>query len=64
MVKQQNASIIPEHSVGVRTKDLLVGMGLGTRIFLLYFPLKFDVAWSYNGIISKPKYYISLGGDF
>ena len=47
------------------TKDLLVGMGFGTRIFLLYFPLKFDVAWSYDmQKFSMPKYYISLGADF
>jgi outer membrane translocation and assembly module TamA len=47
------------------TKDLLWGMGLGARIFLLYFPLKFDVAWSFDlNKFSKPKYYISLGADF
>jgi Tol biopolymer transport system component len=47
------------------TKDLLVGMGIGTRLFLLYFPFKFDVAWTYNmRKFSTPKYYISLGADF
>jgi len=47
------------------TKDLLWGMGLGARVFLLYFPLKFDVAWSYDlNKFSKPKFYISLGADF
>ncbi len=47
------------------TKDLLVGMGIGTRVFFLYFPLKFDVAWSYDmQHFSKPKYYISIGADF
>jgi Tol biopolymer transport system component len=47
------------------TKDLLIGMGIGTRIFLLYLPFKFDVAWSYDlNKFSKPKYYISLGVDF
>jgi len=52
-------------SQGVQTKDLLMGIGVGTRIFLLYFPLKFDVAWSYNfKTFSKPTYYISLGADF
>lgn len=50
---------------GVMTKDLLWGMGIGTRLFLLYFPFKFDVAWSYDlKHFSKPKYYISLGADF
>jgi outer membrane protein assembly factor BamA len=47
------------------TKDLLMGVGIGARLFLLYFPLKFDVAWSYNMQgFSKPKYYISIGADF
>lgn len=49
----------------IATKDLLIGMGIGVRIFLLYFPLKFDVAWSYDmQKFSTPKYYISLGADF
>ncbi len=49
----------------IKTKDLLVGLGIGTRIFLLYFPVKFDVAWSYDmQKFSKPKFYISLGADF
>lgn len=49
----------------IATKDLLVGMGVGTRLFFLYFPLKFDVAWSYDlQKFSKPKYYISIGADF
>lgn len=47
------------------TKDLLIGMGTGIRIFFLYFPLKLDVAWSYDlHKFSGPKYYISLGSDF
>lgn len=49
----------------IATKDLLVGVGMGTRLFFLYFPLKFDVAWEYNlQKFSKPKYYISIGADF
>ena len=47
------------------TKDLLMGMGIGTRIVFLGFPFKFDVAWNYNlKQFSPPKYYISLGFDF
>jgi Tol biopolymer transport system component len=47
------------------TQDLLMGMGMGARVFLFYFPLKFDVAWSYNlQHFSPPKFYISLGADF
>jgi len=49
----------------LQTKDLMIGLGAGTRIFFLYFPLKFDVAWSYDlQKFSKPKYYISIGADF
>lgn len=47
------------------TQDLLVGTGLGLRLFFLGLPLKIDVAWSWNyQSFSPPKYYFSLGGDF
>lgn len=47
------------------TKDLLMGMGTGTRIFFLGFLVKLDVAWAwYWSGFSEPKYYISLGADF
>ncbi len=46
-------------------EDLLMGTGFGVRIILFGLPLKFDVAWAYNGeAFSIPVYYISLGGDF
>jgi len=46
-------------------QDLLVGTGFGARIIMFGLPLKFDVAWAFNGqTFSIPKYYISLGGDF
>jgi outer membrane protein assembly factor BamA len=49
----------------VVTRDLLMGTGLGARMFFLYFLLRFDVAWAYDvDGFSKPKYYISLGADF
>ncbi len=49
----------------VISKDLLMGTGLGARTFLLYFLLRFDVAWAYNVKgFSTPKYYLSLGADF
>jgi len=49
----------------VVSKDLLMGTGLGARIFFLYFLLRFDVAWAYDVKgFSQPKYYISLGADF
>lgn len=47
------------------SKDLLVGTGLGTRVFVLYFLLRFDVAWAYDFEgFSSPRYYFSLGADF
>jgi Tol biopolymer transport system component len=54
-----------DESGSTRTKDLLMGMGTGARIFFLAFLVRFDVAWAwyYNGF-SEPKYYFSLGTDF
>ncbi len=50
---------------GLRTRDLLVGTGFGTRLVVLYFLLRLDIAWSYNlQDFSQPKYYFSLGYDF
>jgi Tol biopolymer transport system component len=47
------------------TKDLLIGTGFGARLYLLYFLLRFDVAWAYNAHkFSQPKFYFSLGTDF
>lgn len=52
-------------SGSVVSKDLLMGTGLGARIFFLYFLLRFDVAWSYNvDSFSRPIFYFSLGADF
>jgi Tol biopolymer transport system component len=49
----------------VVSRDLLMGMGTGARIFFLAFLLRFDVAWAWNvDSFSPPKYYISLGADF
>ncbi len=46
-------------------EDLLIGTGMGVRMFLFGLPLKIDVAWSFSGSsFSVPKYYFSLGGDF
>ncbi|MBE0643639.1 MAG: PD40 domain-containing protein [Bacteroidetes bacterium] len=46
-------------------KDLLIGTGMGARMWFLGFPLKFDVGWSYNGGgFSRPIFYFSLGADF
>ena len=50
---------------GTTTRDLLMGMGTGARIFFLAFLVRFDVAWAwYVDGFSTPKYYFSLGTDF
>ncbi|HTO93946.1 MAG TPA: hypothetical protein VMM80_06220, partial [Bacteroidota bacterium] len=47
------------------TRDLLMGMGTGARIFFLAFLVRFDIAWAWNvHSFSAPKYYFSLGTDF
>jgi Tol biopolymer transport system component len=47
------------------TKDLLMGTGVGARLYFLYFLLRFDVAWAYNiDHFAKPKFYFSIGADF
>jgi len=52
-------------SGSTRTKDLLIGMGIGTRLIFFGFPVRFDVAWSYDwGELSRPIYYVSLGPEF
>lgn len=49
----------------IRSKDLLIGTGVGARMYFLFFLVRFDVAWSYTvDSFSKPKYYFSLGADF
>jgi outer membrane protein assembly factor BamA len=49
----------------LQTKDLLMGTGVGARLYFLYFLLRFDVAWAYNmDTFSKPKFYFSIGADF
>lgn len=47
------------------SRDLLMGTGVGARLYLLYFLVRFDVAWAYNvDKFSSPKFYISIGADF
>jgi Tol biopolymer transport system component len=47
------------------TKDLLMGMGTGMRVYFLAFFLKIDIAWAwYWSGFSPPKYYFSFGSDF
>jgi outer membrane protein assembly factor BamA len=47
------------------TKDLLMGTGIGTRLFFFGFPLRIDIAWRFRGTsFSEPYYYFSLGADY
>jgi len=48
-----------------RLNDLYWGYGWGIRTVLLYFIIRFDMAWAndWSGS-SKPTFYISLGSDF
>ena len=47
------------------TKDLLIGTGIGTRLFIFGLPVRFDVAWRFRvGSFSEPFYYFALGPDF
>lgn len=45
--------------------DLLLGTGVGARMYLLFFLLRVDVAWKYNlDTWEPPRYYFSIGADF
>ena len=49
----------------LETQDLLMGTGIGARMFFLYFLLRYDVGWAFNiDKFSKPIHYISIGIDF
>lgn len=46
------------------TKDLLIGTGVGVRLYFLFL-WRMDVAWTYNvEKFSAPRYYFSIGLDF
>lgn len=64
--KDQPLKLFERNKEGsVVTRDLLMGTGLGARLYFLYFLLRFDVAWAYNvDGFTKPKFYLSLGADF
>jgi len=47
------------------SKGMLVGTGFGARTVVIFFLLRFDVAWAYDFEgFSDPKYYFSIGVDF
>lgn len=64
--KERNYVAFTKNDAGETvTRDLLMGMGTGARIYFLGFLVRFDVAWAwYYSSFSPPKYYISLGADF
>lgn len=46
------------------TKDLLIGTGVGFRLYMLFL-WRLDIAWKYNlDKFSEPRYYLSIGLDF
>ncbi len=59
-----NATFIDETGKK-RFKDIVMGYGIGARIFFMGFLVRFDVAWRYDlASVSKPIYYWSFGADF
>jgi hypothetical protein len=49
----------------VTLQDLMMGYGLGARLNLGIFLLRWDVAWrTYWNHTDKPRYYFSLGAEF
>jgi sugar lactone lactonase YvrE len=47
------------------TKDLLIGTGVGTRLFIFGLPIRFDIAWRFRiTSFSEPFYYFAIGPDF
>lgn len=47
-----------------KTRDLLIGTGVGTRMILFGLPLRIDVAWRFDWRgFSTPVYYFSLGPE-
>ncbi len=50
---------------GIINRDLLIGTGVGARMWFLGFPLRFDIGWAYRGAgFTPPTYYFSIGADF
>ncbi|MFZ1731875.1 MAG: biopolymer transporter Tol [Bacteroidota bacterium] len=58
-------SFTRDENNNILNQDLLIGTGVGARMWFLGFPMKFDIGWSYNGGgFSRPIFYFSLGADF
>ena len=53
------------HDGSTITRDLLIGTGVGTRLFLFGLPIRFDIAWRFRiTSFSEPFYYFAIGPDF
>jgi len=64
-LKTWRAFYQPDPFTGTTTKDLLIGMGYGFRIYLFGLLLRLDIAWRFTwDSFSKPVYYLSLGPDW
>ncbi len=64
--EDQRFNFFQENEAGEREfDDLFAGMGVGLRTIVLGYPLRFDVAWPYNGnVFGDRQYYLSVGFDF
>jgi len=61
----QSLKLIGKNDEGTTvTKDLLIGTGVGFRLYMLFL-WRLDIAWKYNlDKFSEPRYYLSIGLDF
>ena len=61
----QSLKLIGKNDEGTTvTKDLLLGTGVGFRLYMLFL-WRLDIAWKYNlNKFSEPRYYLSIGLDF
>ncbi|MCF6268439.1 MAG: biopolymer transporter Tol [Melioribacteraceae bacterium] len=63
--KNEDFNIGYKRDVKDLSKGMLIGTGFGARSYVIFFLLRFDVAWAYDFEgFSKPKYYFSIGFDF
>lgn len=58
--------ILGRDADGHRTfEDLMVGTGAGVRTYVMGYPVRFDVAWPFDGHrFGRSQLYISIGFDF
>jgi dipeptidyl aminopeptidase/acylaminoacyl peptidase len=51
---------------GSRFQDIKAGFGVGARVNLGFFVLRYDVGWAtdFDWVSPKPRHYVSLGAEF